>query len=247
MNPKKTYLICSTQRTGSTLLCQMLSDMGIAGAPDEFFFYILNAPRPPWTEWLQAPRDKTVFLKEMAKYTTANGVFGANVMWKHFYYMIYQLRQLALGELIEVDTLLANAFFNPVYLLTTRRDKVRQAVSLWRAQQTGGWISSTQWLSPFWTANPVFDYERIHALVQEIKADESAWRWFFTHHGIQPLDVVYEDFIAAPAASLRQIFDHIGVAIPVGMVLPKPTMKKQADALTENWVEQYYACQDTNE
>jgi LPS sulfotransferase NodH len=221
----------------------MLSDTGIAGAPDEFFFYILNAPRPPWTDWLKDPCNKKKFSQEMEKYTTENGVFGANIMWKHFYYIIYQLRQLFMGELVEVDTLLANAFYHPAYILTTRRDKVRQAVSLWRAQQTGGWISSTQWLSPFWTANPVFDYVRIHALIQEIKADESAWQWFFTHHGIQPLEIVYEDFIAEPDQTLRMFFAHIGVAIPDGLVLPKPGMKKQADAMTESWVEQYYDCQ----
>ena len=239
--PKKTYLMCSTQRTGSTLLCRMLSDASIAGEPDEFFFYILNAPRPPWTEWLRSPEKKANFLKEMEKYTTSNGVFGANIMWKHFYYMVYQLRQLPAPEPLELDELLNQTFLKPAYILTTRRDKVRQAVSLWRAQQTGGWISGTQWLSPFWTKNPVFDHERIHTLVQEIKADESAWNWFFRYYNIQPLKIVYEDFIVAPKDTLCSIFSHLGITVPDNVILPEPKMKKQADELTELWVKKYYA------
>ena len=136
--------------------------------------------------------------------------------------------------------MLNQAFFKPVYILTTRRDKVRQAVSLWRAQQTGGWISDTQWLSPFWTKNPVFDYERIQALIQEIKADESAWNWFFKNYNIQPLRIVYEDFIADPKNTLFTIFSHIGITVPKNIVLPGPNMKKQSDELTEQWVKKYY-------
>src|SRR5919206_4337288 len=32
-----TYLVCATQRSGSTLLCKALSGTGVAGRPEEYF------------------------------------------------------------------------------------------------------------------------------------------------------------------------------------------------------------------
>jgi LPS sulfotransferase NodH len=31
------YLVCATQRSGSTLLCELLKGTEVAGVPDEFF------------------------------------------------------------------------------------------------------------------------------------------------------------------------------------------------------------------
>lgn len=241
MRPELSYLICSTQRTASTLLCQMLTDTGIAGAPDEFFFYILNAPRPPWNEWLRDPTNIDIFYKQMEDYTTTNGVFGANIMWRHFNYMTYQLRQLPIDQSLEVDQLLAETFANPCYIWTTRQNKVRQAVSLWRAQQTGVWLSGRQsLLSPFWTTTPKFSYERIDALVQEIQADENSWKWFFDYHDIQPLVVVYEEFVSAPVQTLQEVLEYLDLSVPASTVLPTPRLKRQADGLTEEWIQKYH-------
>jgi len=38
MSPHISYLICATHRTGSTLLCEALTNTGLAGHPDEFFW-----------------------------------------------------------------------------------------------------------------------------------------------------------------------------------------------------------------
>jgi len=35
--PQKTYFLCSTPRSGSTVLCYALQQTGRLGAPDEFF------------------------------------------------------------------------------------------------------------------------------------------------------------------------------------------------------------------
>ena len=31
------YLVCATERSGSTLLCELLAGTGVAGRPEEFF------------------------------------------------------------------------------------------------------------------------------------------------------------------------------------------------------------------
>ena len=34
------YLVCATERSGSTLLCELLAGTGVAGRPEEFFEFL---------------------------------------------------------------------------------------------------------------------------------------------------------------------------------------------------------------
>src|ERR1700709_1274555 len=43
MTPDRSYLVCATPRSGSTLVCHALGETGVAGRPEEYF----EAPRPP--------------------------------------------------------------------------------------------------------------------------------------------------------------------------------------------------------
>src|SRR5271154_4392517 len=79
------YLLCSTPRTGSTLLCELLESTGVAGHPASYF-------RKPdedafAAQWvIPSPSDGAsgyaAFLKAaLAAGTTGNGVFAARIMW----------------------------------------------------------------------------------------------------------------------------------------------------------------------
>jgi LPS sulfotransferase NodH len=66
-------------------------------------------------------------------------VFGAKLMWRQ----LGELQRLA-GSLPEYEglapaPLLGRLFDRPRYVWVTRADKIRQAVSLWRALQTRMW------------------------------------------------------------------------------------------------------------
>src|SRR3954452_18480605 len=49
MTPDRCYLVCATPRSGSTLLCHLLDDTGIAGHPEEYFEALQHSglPRQP--------------------------------------------------------------------------------------------------------------------------------------------------------------------------------------------------------
>jgi trehalose 2-sulfotransferase len=34
------YLVCATERSGSTLLCELLAATGVAGRPEEYFEFL---------------------------------------------------------------------------------------------------------------------------------------------------------------------------------------------------------------
>src|SRR3712207_117724 len=49
MEPHRSYLVCATPRSGSTLLCKLLGETGIAGRPEEYFEALRHSgvPRRP--------------------------------------------------------------------------------------------------------------------------------------------------------------------------------------------------------
>ena len=54
------YLVCSTQRSGSTLLCELLRATDVAGVPDEYFEGLRETglPRQP-RQYFEDPSVRT--------------------------------------------------------------------------------------------------------------------------------------------------------------------------------------------
>jgi LPS sulfotransferase NodH len=83
MMPSRGYLLCSVERTGSTLLAQALAGTGVAGRPLEYFNAVeLESP------WMRAILGDSTLADGLPKLlfagATANGIFGAKVHWNHF-------------------------------------------------------------------------------------------------------------------------------------------------------------------
>src|SRR5258705_1752148 len=68
--------------------------------------------------------------------TTPSGVFGAKLMWSYFNDFIALMRGIPRFAGLGDGSLLNAAFPELRYVFVSRSDKVRQAVSLWRALPT---------------------------------------------------------------------------------------------------------------
>jgi trehalose 2-sulfotransferase len=262
----RSYLVCATPRSGSTLLCELLKDTGVAGRPEEYFEarrdtglpshpgdYLENLPRtgagirddatPP-----RAPEHSS--LVGLSSYrdhldrtfrlgTTDNGVFGAKIMWRH----VVEFQQLAsrLPEYAGLQRyeLLEQLFDGPRYIWVTRADKVRQAVSLWRALQTRTWrlehsAEDTRAMELH------YRFEGIEHLVRALRAEDRAWQEFFDEHAIPVLRVFYEaDLVSDRERALRSALDHIGIEPPPDWQ-SADVIRRQADELSDEWVDAYY-------
>jgi LPS sulfotransferase NodH len=259
------YLVCATQRSGSTLLCELLKGTGVAGRPEEYFEaesdtgvpphpgrFLEGAPRtgvgirddptppvaPPYSS-LEGIEDYHEHLERtFAAGSTDNGVFGAKLMFNQ----LPELRALA-GALpeysdLDVGELLAALFADPTYIWVSRRDKVRQAVSLWKALQNRRWRDGEAGER----APLQYRYDGIDHLVRLFETDDAGWRAHFSRCGITPLEIGYEDDLTRdPESTVRAALDWIGVSAPPGWRLDAP-MERQADAVSEEWVTRY--CRD---
>ena len=272
MQPCSSYLICATPRSGSTLLCEALINTGIAGRPEEYFEALIETgrPRQPKDYFKNLKNPETVLQllgdysriddepvrwspanvpsyadyldKVIEEGTTPNGVFGAKVMWGYFGDFISHLRQIPAYREIAVPDLLAAIFPNLHYIRVIRRDKVRQAVSLWKAIQTWTWRKdeSSQLAGKSSSRELIFNFGAIDHLLQRIMVQEAAWQEYFASCGIEPFSVVYEELASAYEATALKILHYLDISIPERMVFAERRMKAQANALSEEWVQRYY-------
>jgi LPS sulfotransferase NodH len=261
--PVKSYLVCATQRSGSTLLCELLKGTGVAGCPEEFFeavrdtglpphpgdylaglprtgLGIRNEPTPPegpaYSSLVGISDYRHHLERTFAWGTTDNGVFGAKLMWNQ----LPELQALSGGlpELVGLETaqLLERLFGSPRYIWVSRNDKVRQAVSLWKALQVRSWRHDDTGHS----RRPLqYRFEGIHHLVTRLESDDRGWREFFSKHRLEPLKISYEDDLEGdPDGVIDRALSWIGVPSPGDAV--QPPLRRQADALSDAWVASYH-------
>lgn len=236
MIPRISYLICATPRCGSNLLCEALENTGHAGIPGEYFW--------DETHWIRklGTASYTGFLHEVIKRsTTKNRVFGTKVMWGYFDDFVSRVRKTTEygrknGSSHE---LLEQLFPGLRYIWITRRDKVRQAVSFWMSLQTLVWWRKAGIDPPPPRRQPEYHFEAIDHFVQEIVMHEAAWQVYFDRHAIVPFTVIYEDLASAYEATALKILDWLDVTYPQDLVFGPRLMQKQADDVSEIWVDRY--------
>jgi trehalose 2-sulfotransferase len=236
MRPHMSYLICCNPRTGSWLLAEGLYRTGVTGRPQEYFVGVYEQT---WFERWGVSTYAEYVDKVIEVGTTPNGVFGAKAHWDQFQELPSRLRQIPGCEEMAMPELMSKMFPNLHYVWITRRDRVRQAISYYKAVQTDRWSSIEGWNYPE-TRDPTFDFEAIDFLLKLIVKNEEAWEQYFHKSGVKPLVVVYEDLEWDYEATIRQVLFDLHISLPANLMIIKPRLKKQADLVTEEWVQRYH-------
>ena len=89
----------------------------------------------------------------------------------------------------------------------TRRDKVRQAVSYWRARQTEEWNSLEARPGSF---QGRYSFEEIASLRDYVGRCERGVASLFAVSRVSPHVVVYEDFVVSYRETAKQVLDFLG-------------------------------------
>jgi LPS sulfotransferase NodH len=224
-------------------LAESLEQTGLAGRPREYF----EAERQE--EFKKAwglPNESsypTFFAKVVETGTLRNGIFGAKVHWSQFQDFVPLARQLPGCANLEVQRLLSSVFPNLHYIWLTRRDKVRQAISYYRAIRTSIWwhLESGDHQTTVDVNNDVaFDPAAIDNLLGTIIAHESAWKRYFSECGAAPLVLEYEDVAEHLYENIIRVLQYLNVPVSPYMEHPQPRVMRQADKVTDKWVTQYY-------
>ncbi len=152
--------------------------------------------------------------------TSPNGCFGIKAHYPH-------LRTLS--QHIPLNEF-ASAF---AHVRIVRRDRLAQAISFARAEQTDEWISR----GPASGRTAVYDRTLIRRCLVEIGRQNASWEYFFHAYGLHPLVVEYESLAADPAACVRQVAAFIGVDLPADSPVPSPRTSRQRDS--DSWRDRF--------
>lgn len=244
-NPRA-YIICGTPRSGSTLLCEMLAASRIAGRPHSYFRpqdigWWADKWGVPHTGGIETADFDRAYLAAMREAGSAGtGIFGLRIMYSSLVEAGRRLNR-ASGATGTVAEAFRQAFGPVLYIHLSRGDKLGQAVSLMRAEQTGLWhlnADGSVLEGGESRPEPRYDGARIAAILGELEADDAAWGRFFAGHGLQPLRLTYETLTAGPQQALAEIFAALGLDRARAQTMAVPTAK-MADALSLEWVERF--------
>jgi LPS sulfotransferase NodH len=141
----------------------------------------------------------------------------------------------ACGDTARTDLeLLAFAFGPDLKFVHLRReDRIAQAVSWARAEQTGYWqVGDPRF------AEPAYDFAVIDTYVRTIREHELAWRDWFTRFGVNVYEIEYERLVASPAGTVRALGDYLGVDLAVGAPITAAD-QRQADRINFEWARRF--------
>jgi LPS sulfotransferase NodH len=174
--------------------------------------------------------------------TTPNGVFGSKLMWNYFNDFLELMRGIPRFGGMGDGSLLNAAFPDLHYVFVSRSDKVRQAVSLWRALQTWVWRKEADAPAdePLPAQRSVYSFDAIDHLLDQLRRHEDGWRGFFFRIGRQPLQLYYEEIAGDLEGAVMKVIDGIGLERPEGWsVGQRAAPSRQSDDLSESWVQSY--------
>ena len=163
-------------------------------------------------------------------------MFGLRLQQHSFNFFVEQLGVLHSEQETTVERL--NAVFGLTkFIHLTRMDKVAQAVSYVKAQQTGLWHmapdgTELERLGP--PQKPSYDADGIGVHFEQMKVYDAAWLRWFEREQIDPLRITYETLSADPVAVLRTTLDYLNLDTDTA-TSASPAVSKLADDTSQQW------------
>ena len=242
----QSYFICTSPRSGSTLLCHLLRDTKMAGNPHSHFH---KPSLDAWCSYYGLNHagfiDDRACLRAIlsAAQTLGRGdgdIFGLRLQQGSFDFFLAQLAKLHADALSDAERIEAT-FGRTLYIHLTRQTKLDQAISLETALQSGLWHrrgdgSELERLSSHQTS--IYNAAAIREHIEVAQAKEQAWQDWFQSQRIAPLRITYEALSAAPFQTRNQIMDALGIAAVVPHTDQTRTAKL-ADKTSHQWAHQF--------
>ncbi|NEQ76622.1 MAG: hypothetical protein F6K23_28450 [Okeania sp. SIO2C9] len=200
--PINEYTICITPRSGSSWLTEMLSETKILGNPEEWF----NPGNLPGIIQNRYPCLDVIEYFDCIKRTqcTENKVFGMELSFFQHQLVCDALEKTKKDSSLSLLNPEKNKF---IYLY--RLDLVAQAVSLYRAVETGMFHSAQKNASEKALVDFKYSDDRIWHWLIHILQQEFGWQQNFSKKGISPLCLTYEEMWSNPNLTKLRVINHI--------------------------------------
>jgi LPS sulfotransferase NodH len=131
-----------------------------------------------------------------------------------------------------------NAFPNHQHIFMTRRNKVRLAVSWWKAIQSQEWHRVHGESPRTVDLTNAYSFDAISHLYIECSMREAGLQEFFTEGNILPLTIVYEDFVQHYEETVRTVLEYLNLD-QASVQIAMPVLDRTADAISEEWTQRF--------
>lgn len=214
---RRGVLMLTEARSGSNWLGSLATAAGFGNLGEWLSPGIMGKPLEDYTPeaWAELALDRA----------TANGVFHLKLFPRYIYLLQAKFRYDVLRHCLERH--------ETHLVLVQRRDRLRQAISLARGQQT------MKWRSDFAAkGEEVYDFELICRCLFHIGRSYDFWNTLVGAMELSARTFVYEDMLADPSPYLDHMADLLGQPRPGPQ---KSAFTIQRDARTEEWRDRFRA------
>lgn len=238
------YILCTSPRSGSTLLINMLATTGVAGDPGSFFH---RDTAEGWAEALgiapSADRQallKAIFAAVLPKGRGQSDVFGMRLQAHSLDRFLGALAELHPEQATDKHRI--ERVFGPTAFIYLHRDSaLERAVSYLRARQSGVWHMAADGTVLERKAAEVLPGYDAHAIATQIEAFEAydaAWEDWFSANAITPHRVDYDALNTDPRSVLADVLTALALD-PKHAQDVSPGTRKLADATSQDWMWRY--------
>ncbi|WP_082795173.1 Stf0 family sulfotransferase [Sphingomonas sanguinis] len=213
-------MIATIPRSGSTFLCLEMWRTGVLGRPMEYL-NLLNREKDMIPR-LGHGNIATYWRQVQQCRKSDNGVFSFKTFPQDF--------QQIINKSPDVLGLIGADFV--IYL--TRRDKIAQAASYWRADRTGSWFAGLR------DANKAeYSFNGISTALMWINNLEKRWLSIFQNLSVDALPLFYEDLVDDVNSNLQLIANYCEINYQRSYIKNLPRMEIQRDAKSHEWISAY--------
>ncbi|SDE60132.1 LPS sulfotransferase NodH [Kordiimonas lacus] len=208
-------VICSTMRSGSTMICEDMRNTRSLGTARELFM-----------NWRPGKADKYKELEKLfEEEVTENGVFSVKVMSRYLPHTEAALQGTREDRPEEgLFPYFHDVFKDATWVYLKRNDILGQAISRYISNKTGVYHnfddgrhskSKTVLKAKGESYSDDLDYKflPINKGVQNIAREQVLWEHFFTTQGIEPVRLTYEDCVEDHHTYLQAIANVAGIKL----------------------------------
>jgi LPS sulfotransferase NodH len=244
-------LVCTTPRSGSWLLSDLLERTQKIGMAQEYF-HVNYVAAVAQQHGLASRAITGEYLGEITRRTQSEGrIFSSKLHWLQINQLVDALRlvhpDLAAAQKTAPE-LIDASWPGTRYLYLTRRDKARQAISLFRALRSDVWWERADEpgaaVPTEGEPEPIPDYLAIRWLEDDLAWQEAEWRRYFEVFGLEAFKVVYEELCAEPGRIVGAALEWLGVETTATLDGPS-RLRRQAGAETETAYAEYMQIRDS--
>jgi len=231
--PVQAYVIFAVPRSGSTLLCNILKKTGLFGKPQEH----LQRNIVPWL--IHSDLTFSEWLEGLFQYSfTSNGYTATKLISDLF----LEVRPQDANEKRKLKAHLQDKKI----IFLKRMNKLRQAVSLAKAEQTGIWHKKGDKIIKSENKNPdlAIEFDLLNKKMNWLAEQEARIEQFFMDMDISPRVVFYNDL--ADAKTTKDTLQNLMLYLNPDFTgdLPETDYKPLNDSFTDeilrNYLEELY-------